>query len=307
MKPTLTIHHRIARLQWVISKVVHGDRSFDFDLEWIHVDEKWFYMTRKKRKVRLFPGEGRVMDETTHHKSHIAKVMFLAAVGVPHWLPNGDWFDGRIGMWAFMEEVAAKRNSVNRAAGTIEWKPVNVDSAEYLDMMTKNGGVLQAVRQKFAVYARRPVVIQHDGATPHTGKGNSELLDIAGGAGGHDISFQIQPAQSPDLNKLDLCLFASLQARSHILREETNSMPDLIQAVRNAWANYSATDLIRVEALKYVVYREILKSEGGNQYDIPHSGIRQRERAGEEVIDRSVDPQLVAFGRNTLNHLLTLV
>ena len=84
-------------------------------------------------------------------------------------MPNGEFFDEKIGLWTFHEEVAAKRNSVNRSAGTMEWKPVSVGSAEYLDIMTKARDVLEAVRQKFAYYGQRQIVIQHDGATPHTG------------------------------------------------------------------------------------------------------------------------------------------
>jgi hypothetical protein len=133
--------------------------------------------------------------------------MFICAVGTPHTLPDGTEFDGKIGMWTFHEEVAAQRNSVNRPAGTIEWKPVSVGAAEYLGIMTKPGGVLEAVRARFASYGQRQIVIQHDGATPHTGKGNEVLLDEAGQLQGMNIRFDKQPSQSPDLNKLDLCLF----------------------------------------------------------------------------------------------------
>eukprot|EP00600_Ochromonadales_sp_CCMP1393_P003869 CAMPEP_0174994192 /NCGR_PEP_ID=MMETSP0004_2-20121128/23492_1 /TAXON_ID=420556 /ORGANISM="Ochromonas sp., Strain CCMP1393" /LENGTH=63 /DNA_ID=CAMNT_0016248387 /DNA_START=118 /DNA_END=306 /DNA_ORIENTATION=+ len=55
------------------------------------------------------------------------------------------------------------------------------------------------------------ITIQHDGAKPHTDKGNPELLMQAGIQDGWKIQFLVQPPQSPDLNKLDLSLFASLQ------------------------------------------------------------------------------------------------
>ena len=96
VKPTLTAAHLKRRLEFVLDKIVDG--QFNEELTTIHVDEKWFYMTRTKRKLRLFPGDARPRDETTHHKSHIPKIMFLAAVGTPHFLPNGEWFDGRIGL-----------------------------------------------------------------------------------------------------------------------------------------------------------------------------------------------------------------
>jgi hypothetical protein len=46
--------------------------------------------------------------------------------------------------------------------------------------------------------------------------------------------------------------------------------------------------LNRFDALQYAVYREILKDGGNNQYKVPHSGIRRRQRSGLEVIDRNV-------------------
>jgi transposase len=76
VKPTLTVVHMRRRLQFVLDKIEVG--KFDPELTTIHVDEKWFYLTRTKRKLRLFPGGERPRDETTHHKSHIGKIMFLA-------------------------------------------------------------------------------------------------------------------------------------------------------------------------------------------------------------------------------------
>lgn len=49
----------------------------------VHVDEKWLHVTRSTRTVREHPDEARHEDDTTQHKSHIEKVMFLTAVGVP--------------------------------------------------------------------------------------------------------------------------------------------------------------------------------------------------------------------------------
>ena len=74
--------------------------------------------------------------------------MFLSAIGVPNHRPDGSFFDGKIGIWAFTKKVTAKRSSKNRLAGTLEIKGVNVDAANYLEMNTKRSGVLDAIRQK---------------------------------------------------------------------------------------------------------------------------------------------------------------
>ena len=49
-----------------------------------------------------------------------------------------------------------------------------------------------------------------------------------------------------------------------------------------------------------MVYRLILENLGGNQYDMPHTGIRKRETAGLDVVDYTVDTVTVTEARNWL-------
>jgi hypothetical protein len=91
----------------------------------VHVDEKWFYVTRGKRKISQFPQEQRHSGQMVVHKSHIQKVMFLAAVGIPQEKPDGSWFDGKIGIWRVQEPTTALRSSVLRSAGTEVTKSVS--------------------------------------------------------------------------------------------------------------------------------------------------------------------------------------
>ena len=165
IKPSLTVKQKIQRLEFVLGKLgpANQDARFRFfrdEKKTIHVDEKWFYVIQVKKRVRLFPGEEFPDDETTRHKSHIPKIMFLAAVGVPHRMPNGEWFDGKVGMWPFAQELPAVRGSARRPAGTIELKPFNVGAEEYLDQVIRDGGLLDAVRQKMSGYVDDTVVIQ---------------------------------------------------------------------------------------------------------------------------------------------------
>ncbi|CAM9932230.1 unnamed protein product [Choristocarpus tenellus] len=53
------------------------------------------------------------------------------------------------------------------------------------------------------------VVVQQDGATPHTGKGNSETLSGVGKTERWSIGLVTQSSNSPDLNIIDLCFFRS--------------------------------------------------------------------------------------------------
>jgi hypothetical protein len=100
-----------------------------------------------------------------------------------------------------------------------------------------------------------------------------------------------------------LCLFSSLQSRSHAYRTEATCFEDLRDAVQEAWTAYPHELLTRVEALRLVVYREILKNGGGNQYDMPHTGINRRQHSGEAVVDHSVSAALEQMGRNALADL----
>ena len=53
--------------------------------------------------------------------------------------------------------------------------------------------------------------MQQDGASPHTGKNNPEIINSAGMGRGWMVELVTQPAQSPDLNVNDLGVFASLK------------------------------------------------------------------------------------------------
>lgn len=71
----------------------------------IHVDEKWFYMTKVNARYYLAKGE-KVPHRTTRHKGHIQKVMFLAAVARPHYYYPANsneeqFFDGKIACHIF--------------------------------------------------------------------------------------------------------------------------------------------------------------------------------------------------------------
>ena len=50
--------------------------------------------------------------------------------------------------------------------------------------------------------------------------------------------------------------------------------------------------LERVEGLQHEICRQILIDEGGNQFDMPHSGVRQRQKNNEDPCDRIVPEQV---------------
>ncbi|ETV74119.1 hypothetical protein H257_11084 [Aphanomyces astaci] len=115
----------------------------------VHVDEKWFYLTRVKKKFYVYDDE-EVAARSVKSKNFITKVIFLAAVARPRYDPaiKKD-FDGKIGIWPFVEIVAAKRKRINREKRTPVTVPQNVNGGVYKEFMLQK--VVPAVLARFPV------------------------------------------------------------------------------------------------------------------------------------------------------------
>lgn len=128
MKPYLTDEGKLLRLEFSLS-LLHYDRQlnvirFGSMENIIHIDEKWFYITRQTEHYYKTPDET-APHRTCTNKRFLTKVMFECAVGRPHYAADGTCiWDGKIGMFAFTKLEPAKRNSKNRQRGTMEVKPI---------------------------------------------------------------------------------------------------------------------------------------------------------------------------------------
>ena len=296
IKPALTPGNKRARIAFILERVSNPNGrnpKFKEMNNRIHVDEKWFFLQKTKRKVRLVPGEEFPGDDTCKHKSHIPKVMFFCAIGVPHTSPNGHIFDGKLGIWPSVENIAAKRHSKHRAAGTPVTTPVEINAETYLNLFTQEDGLLDVLKAKMGHLGYDELVIQQDNASPHVGHDNVNRIEQAARDKDLRVRVSLQPPNSPDLNKLDLCLFYSLNRQSAHLRNGARTLEELIESVKKAYGDYEPAQLERAEALLHVAYREVLEKNGGNQYDVPHSGIRKRQNGGQVTIDRSVPRELL--------------
>lgn len=90
----------------------------------VHIDKKWFYLTRAAHRFYLTPEEADP-HRSCKNKNFITKVMFMCVVCRPIFAEDGSViFDGKIGIFPFTEQIAAKRTSKNRPAGTLETKPI---------------------------------------------------------------------------------------------------------------------------------------------------------------------------------------
>lgn len=135
------------------------------------------------------------------------KGMFMAAIGKPIFDPHGVVLhhDGNYGIFPFVYERTAKKKSKNRKAGAVEIKATqNVNKEAIRTMLLHN--VIPSIKSKWPSHLPKDIWIQWDNVRPHQIPRDEEF-ETACHSGGFNIQFIYQPAQSPDLNVLDLGLF----------------------------------------------------------------------------------------------------
>jgi hypothetical protein len=207
----------------------------------------------------------------------------MCLTAVAHPCPNpvtGDWWDGKIGTWFFVEQVPAVRSSLNRPAGTLETRTVNVKQENSMEMYITN--ILPAIVEKWLAWEEQVVRIQLDNAPVHPQPGRlgerltqhlSQLRDEAG----WDIDFVTQPANSPDTNTLDLAFFRAIQSLQY--QKRAQNLDELIANVEEAYAELPLDVCRHVWSTAQIVLNSILLSDGGNQYKLPHIGKMRIARA----------------------------
>ncbi|KAI9124738.1 hypothetical protein K1719_004660 [Acacia pycnantha] len=128
IKPFLKEENMVARLQFCLTMIengsIIGDLTYKSMHNIVHLDEKWFYMTKNNANYYLLPGEEEPL-RTTKNKNFIGKVMFLVDVACPRFDSDGnETFSGKIGVYPLVTQEPAKRKSVNKLAGTLVMKPI---------------------------------------------------------------------------------------------------------------------------------------------------------------------------------------
>ena len=109
LKPILTEENKLARVLMAMHFREPQDSTKYQDMhDWIHLDEKWFFLTQKKEQYLLLPEE-KNPKHCVKHKSHITKVMFLCAVARPQFNPStNSWWDSKLGIWPIGDWEPAK-------------------------------------------------------------------------------------------------------------------------------------------------------------------------------------------------------
>ena len=297
LKPKLTDKNELERVQYCVNRIIPETIAtvtplFDGFYNCIHVDEKWFYMLEENQRIILLPDEI-PPHRTCQSKRFIGKVMFLCAVARPRFNLEGEViFDGKIGIWPFVEEVAAKRSSANRPRGTLELKPVDVDRDIYREYLTDE--LIPAILTKYPDL-ERPIFLQQDNARPHIYPDDETFLETAAFSG-LDIQFMKQPPNSPDLNICDLSFFRAIQALQQ--SETSNTVPELIANVKQAFNSYSPIQQNKMWITYQQIMLEVMRHDGSNKYQRPHMGKDRLHRLGQLEQSLTIPVELLNHARS---------
>jgi hypothetical protein len=295
LKPALTLANMVQRLEFCVSMLdeywlTHERPPFQLMDNIVHIDEKWFDMTRKKNTYYLHPDEPNPL-RSMRNKNSIGKVMFLTAVAKPRYGEGfRHTFDGKIGTWAFVKETAALKKSKNRPKGTIELKSVKVTRDVMQDYLIKK--LIPAIQEKWPDEDEgRTIRIQQDNAKPHV---LPDDLDFRNAVAQTDLDIRLmqQPPNSPDMNVLDLCFFRSLQSLTDNCAPTT--IKELIDNVEEEYNNYDVDKLARSFVTLQSCMIEIMKEGGGISYSIPHMGKEQLQAEGRLPLALCITANLLA-------------
>ncbi|CAM9734989.1 unnamed protein product [Choristocarpus tenellus] len=85
----------------------------------------------------------------------------------------------------------------------------------------------------------------------------------------------MQPSNSPNLNIMHLFFFRSLKCR--VMEERFGSIEEMVKVIKKQYEEYDETALERAWQLLFVVYNQVLRYKGGNDFSVEHTGVRKRQ------------------------------
>ena len=176
--------------------------------------------------------------------------------------------DGKLGIFRVAEPYTAKKKSKHHDKDSTYDKDRTMTAEVYFTMMTTK--VFKAITTSFRGTGVTHVIVQQDGAKPHTGKDVVARMNAVGATLTPTIEVRTQPAQSPDMNVNDLALFRALDVA---VRKSRRGMKrglfdkeQLVKDVLAAAAAYSSEQLEKMWAYKTYVMEQVLAAKGGNDY-----------------------------------------
>ncbi|XP_042022953.1 uncharacterized protein LOC121770254 [Salvia splendens] len=297
IKPALTDVNKISRMRWSLSHIQptisEGKLLYHAMHNIVHIDEKWFYMTKTSDRYYLLPEE----DEPYRSFSR----PLFGSDGQPI-------FDGKIGIFPFTQQVPAKRKSKNRPRGTLETKSIQSVSKEamrecLLNQATKHSITIHAriiptIKAKWSANANKEIYIQQDNAKPHLKSSDLQFEAIAS-TDGFKFHLVSQPANSPDTNVLDLGFFRAIQSL-----QDDKLATNIDELLANVWRSFeelTPQTLNNVFLTLQSCLTKILEVHGGNNYKIPHLNKDRLSRTVGLPTSLEVEENLI---RDSLEYLL---
>lgn len=305
IKPFLKEENKRARLQFCIKMIdansIPNNPTFVGMYNIIHIDEKWFSMTKKNENYYLLQDEDDPIRSCVS-KNFLPKVMFLAAVARPRFDSHRNvTFDGKIGVFPFVIREPAKRTSVNRVAGTMETKPI-LSVTRAITRSFYINKVLPSLMDKWPIEdIGNPIFIQQDNARTHIDIDDEEFCEAAK-KNGFDIRLMCQPPNSPELNVLDLGFFRAIQSLQQ--KKVSQTIDELVNAVEMSFDEFSPIKSNHIFLTLQMCMDEIMKAKGSNRFRISHMKKKVLERQGQLPTNVSCDSNLVQEVLNFLNYIL---
>ena len=284
LKPILTEENKLARLLMANHFQDPQDPSKYQDMcDCIHLDEKWFFLTREKECYLL------VLDEKNpkhciKHRSHIMKVMFLCTVVRPHFNTSANsWWDGKLGIWPIGDWEPVQQGLKNRPKGMLVWKNKMVTKDVYRDLLINK--LIPAILDKWPRRDRmsRTIYIQQDGVKNHICEDDKEFNNTLMEQE-IDMKLYMQTPNSPDVNLLDLGFFWAIQSFNDA---SPKNEEELIQLVQDAYKNYLQHKLNQTWLTIQSCFHQIILHHGDNDYSIEHISKAKLEWQGQlpDVLD----------------------
>ncbi|XP_057535332.1 uncharacterized protein LOC130813510 [Amaranthus tricolor] len=302
IKPKLSHDHKIRRLNFILSQIIPPtiDNPPKLSLMYnvVHIDEKWFYMSRETQRYYLFPWEEEEPYMCVNNKNFIGKVMFIAAIARPQISTNGEvLWDEKIGIFPFTETYYAVRRSENRLVGTPQLRVIPKVTRDVIRDKLINE-VLLVIRLKWPANGVKDIWIQQDNAKPHI-LTNDQAFNEEANKDRFNIRLVCQPAFSPDMNILDLGLFSALQSIQ--FKSFPKDLKDLIKAVNDAYDTFEPK-LLNYTWIQYQLCIEVLKAKGSNNYKNLH--IRKQRLDRLDMLPRQLEfpPELIDVALQFLSH-----
>lgn len=316
-RPRLSDANVEERKTWVTEQVARlADADDTLSLLGCDGDEKYFVIPGFSGAVRHHRDDPvpESAEKLCGTKRHLPKIMMLGIISQPEWVWEVDEHSvvirvftttGLIGIWRVQADVKAGRGKITGYVagprggrkplyeyrkGDLVRRDVTMDGFVYRDMMTREGGGLEAISAYFGEATE--VDFQEDGAPGHgysNHRGHAPTVphqEMTTAAEARHIHVHKQPANSPETNALDLGVWWSLDAavrkRADEFQEELSKadiLDKLEQVVTEEFWKLPAEAIENVFLRKWSNVRHIDTDEGTRRAGEAHTGIRKRKAA----------------------------